>query len=58
MILGLLLLAVSAGLLVGGAEWFVESAAGAARRLGVTVLALGVLLVTCRWLNEGKEVSR
>jgi cation:H+ antiporter len=31
-------------LLVGGAELFVDSAAGAARRLGLTVVALGLLL--------------
>jgi cation:H+ antiporter len=31
-------------LLVGGAELFVENAASAARRLGVTVLAVGILL--------------
>lgn len=42
--LGLLLLAGAAVLLVGGAELFVENAAGAARRLGVTVLAVGILL--------------
>jgi cation:H+ antiporter len=42
--LGWLLLAGSAVLLVGGAELFVENAAGAARRLGVTVLAVGILL--------------
>jgi cation:H+ antiporter len=42
--LGWLLLAGAAVLLVGGAELFVENAAGAARRLGVTVLAVGVLL--------------
>jgi cation:H+ antiporter len=39
-----LLLLLAAGLLVGGAELFVENAAAAARRLGVTVLAVGVLL--------------
>ncbi len=44
MLIGLMLLAVSAALLVGGAELFVESAAGAARRLGLTVVALGLLL--------------
>jgi len=43
-LIGLMLLAVSAALLVGGAELFVESAAGAARRLGLTVVALGLLL--------------
>lgn len=42
--LGWLLLAAAAVLLVGGAELFVENAAGAARRLGVTVIAVGVLL--------------
>ncbi len=42
--LGWLLLVGAAVLLVGGAELFVENAAGAARRLGVTVLAVGVLL--------------
>ena len=39
-----LLLILAAGLLVGGAEVFVQSAAAAARRLGLTVLAVGVLL--------------
>ncbi len=39
-----LLLLLAAGLLVGGAELFVENAAAAAKRLGVTVLAIGVLL--------------
>jgi cation:H+ antiporter len=43
-VIGLALLAVAGALLVAGAELFVESAAGAARRLGVTVLAVGVLL--------------
>ena len=42
--IGLLLLAGAAVLLVGGAELFVENAASAARRLGVTVLAVGILL--------------
>lgn len=42
--IGLLLLAGAAALLVGGAELFVENAASAARRLGVTVLAVGILL--------------
>jgi cation:H+ antiporter len=42
--IGWLLLVAAAALLVGGAELFVENAAGAARRLGVTVLAVGVLL--------------
>ena len=41
---GFLLLAVAAALLVAGAELFVENAAAAARRLGVTVIAVGVLL--------------
>jgi cation:H+ antiporter len=41
---GWLLLAGAAVLLVVGAELFVENAAGAARRLGVTVVAVGVLL--------------
>jgi cation:H+ antiporter len=43
-VLGWLLLAGSAVLLIAGAEMFVENAAGAARRLGVTVLAVGILL--------------
>jgi cation:H+ antiporter len=43
-VLGWLLLAAATVLLVGGAELFVENAAGAARRLGVTVVAVGVLL--------------
>ena len=42
--LGWLLLVASAVLLVVGAELFVANAAGAARRLGVTVLAVGILL--------------
>lgn len=42
--IGFGLLAVSAVLLVAGAELFVENAAGAARRLGVTVFAVGLLL--------------
>jgi len=41
---GWLLLAGAAVLLLGGAELFVGNAAGAARRLGVTVIAVGVLL--------------
>lgn len=41
---GALLLVLAAALLVGGAELFVGNAAGAGRRLGVTVLAVGVLL--------------
>jgi len=43
-VLGLLLLAGAAVLLIGGAELFVENAAAAAGRLGVTVLAVGILL--------------
>jgi cation:H+ antiporter len=43
-VLGWLLVAAAAVLLVVGAELFVENAAGAARRLGVTVVAVGVLL--------------
>ena len=39
-----MLLAGAAVLLVIGAELFVENAAGAARRLGVTVVAVGILL--------------
>lgn len=42
--MGFLLLAVAAALLVAGAELFVENAAAAARRLGVTVIAVGLLL--------------
>lgn len=42
--LGWALLVVAAVLLVAGAELFVANAAGAARRLGVTVVAVGVLL--------------
>ena len=42
--IGLLLLAVAAGLLLAGAELFAEHAAAAGRRLGVTGLAVGVLL--------------
>ncbi len=41
---GLLILAVAAALLIGGAELFVENAAAAARRLGLTTLAVGLLL--------------
>jgi cation:H+ antiporter len=41
---GWLLLVAAAVLLVVGAELFVENVAGAARRLGVTVVAVGVLL--------------
>jgi cation:H+ antiporter len=43
-VIAVLLLVVAAVLLVSGAELFVENAAGAARRLGVTVIAVGVLL--------------
>jgi cation:H+ antiporter len=43
-VIAVLLLVVAAALLVSGAELFVENAAGAARRLGVTVIAVGVLL--------------
>lgn len=42
--LGLLLLAVAAGLLVAGAELFTDNAAAAGQRLGVTGLAVGLLL--------------
>lgn len=42
--IGALLLLVATGLLVGGAELFVENAAAASKRLGVTVLAVGLLL--------------
>jgi cation:H+ antiporter len=42
--IGLLLLAVAAGLLLAGAELFAEHAASAGRALGVTGLAVGVLL--------------
>jgi cation:H+ antiporter len=43
-VIGWLLVAGAAVLLLSGAELFVENAAGAARRLGVTVIAVGVLL--------------
>jgi cation:H+ antiporter len=43
-LVGLFLLAVSAGALVGGAELFAEHAGGAGRRLGVSALAVGVVL--------------
>jgi cation:H+ antiporter len=43
-IAAVLLLLLAAGLLVAGAELFVENAASAAGRLGVTVLAVAVLL--------------
>lgn len=42
--IGLLLLVLATALLVGGAELFVENAAAASKRLGVTVLAVGLLL--------------
>ena len=42
--MGVLLLVLAAVLLVAGAELFVENAAAAAKRLGVTVLAVGLLL--------------
>jgi len=42
--LGLALLAVATALLVGGAELFVENLAGAAARLGLSVIAVAVLL--------------
>lgn len=41
---GLALLVVAAALLAGGAELFVDNAAGAGRRVGVSALAVGVLL--------------
>ncbi|MCW2614245.1 MAG: Ca2+/Na+ antiporter, partial [Frankiales bacterium] len=44
MTLAVVLLLLAAGLLVAGAEMFVENAAAAAGRLGVTVLAVAVLL--------------
>lgn len=44
MTVAVVLLVVAAGLLVAGAELFVENAASAAGRLGVTVLAVAVLL--------------
>jgi len=43
-VIGVLLLVLAAVLLVAGAELFVENAAAAAKRLGVTVLAVGLLL--------------
>jgi cation:H+ antiporter len=43
-VIGVLLLLVATGLLVAGAELFVENAATASKRLGVTVLAVGILL--------------
>ncbi|MDT7546446.1 MAG: cation:H+ antiporter [Actinomycetota bacterium] len=42
--IGLLLLVLATALLVAGAELFVENAAAASKRLGVTVLAIGLLL--------------
>jgi cation:H+ antiporter len=44
MVLGLGLLAVSAALLIAGAELFTENATAAARRLGITVFAAAFLL--------------
>lgn len=44
MLIAVVLLLVAAGLLVAGAELFVENAASAAGRLGVTLLAVAVLL--------------
>ena len=41
---GLLWLVLGAGLLVAGAEMFAENVTGAARRIGLTAIALGVLL--------------
>ncbi len=41
---GLLILLGAAALLTAGAELFVENVSGAARRLGLTVLAVGILL--------------
>lgn len=43
-VIGFLLLAASAVLLTGGAELFAEHAGAAGRRLGVTVLAIGLVL--------------
>jgi cation:H+ antiporter len=43
-VIALLLLAVGAALLTAGAEAFAENVSGAADRLGVSVLALGILL--------------
>jgi cation:H+ antiporter len=43
-VIGVLFLAGAAVLLVGGAELFVENAAAAANRLGITVIAVGILL--------------
>lgn len=44
MALGFALLALAALLLIGGAELFVDNVSSAARRLGITVLAAGLLL--------------
>ena len=44
LVLPVLLLVVGAALLTAGAEGFAENVSGAASRLGVSVLALGVLL--------------
>jgi cation:H+ antiporter len=44
MVIGLGLLAVSAVLLIAGAELFIENVAGAAHRLGITVFAAAFLL--------------
>jgi cation:H+ antiporter len=43
-VVGLLLLALSAGALVAGAELFAEHAGEAGRRLSVSALAVGVVL--------------
>ncbi len=42
--IGFVFLAVSAALLIAGAELFAENAAGAGRRLGVSFLAVGLIL--------------
>ena len=44
MLVGLGLLAISAVVLIAGAELFTENAAGAARRLRITVFAAAFLL--------------
>lgn len=44
LLIAVLLLLLAAGLLVAGAELFVENAAAAARRLGVSILAVALLL--------------
>jgi AI2M/AI1M-like, HNH endonuclease len=41
---GFLFLAASAALLIAGAELFAENATGAGRRLGVSFLAVGLIL--------------